>query len=730
MKMQREEAAERKKEMLRSGTPLRSSRGNDRKETEISTQRRALICAVVGLVLYATTVDCDFLYDDVPAVKENPVVIRVDQSLATMGEIFSRRDFWGGELQQAQSHKSYRPITSVTYRWQVQWFAKANGDIDWQRAGLWLHGGNAVIFSVTAALFFLCTLEMFGAFISKDTVFLAGLLFATHPLHTEAVASLVGRCELLSAMFFFLSIIAYRRSSQHTQNTTLVALFWHAMSVILCFFAMLSKEQGITCGGIWVCLDALAVVSSIFFTPRNIVWKRVITRFLVRQSITACALLSIILWRFSMNGRMTTNSGRFSAAENPAAKQEQFLVRLLTFTYVAVVDLWLLFVPYTLSCDWSMGSIPLVTSLRDGRVIAIILVPILFILLWLKLFPSRRERFALLLAACLTCVPFLPSSNMFFYVGFVVAERVLFLPSAGACVVMAMVLKKMPAQFPLFVLLAFSVRTVLRNREWTSLLSLMEADAGTNPGNGRVLHGLGNAYLDLGRTEEAKEMFKKAIEAWPEYNEPMNTLGVLAQKEDRFDNAVQWYNAALNVTPAFSRPLMNLADLYRQRAISQTSCSEEYLQKAEEMYTELTRLPSMADYAGVYSLRAGEMQLLRGSFVNAAGSFLRADAAENGRAFQHLGSMHAAAGRLKKAKELYSRGAAVGGTTSAEFLQRLKVEEPDAFIEWAKEKLCHTVCPSVRKVLAMDGPGAALSRDSMADNVNKLLVVFENQDRA
>lgn len=109
---------------------------------------------------------------------------------------------------------------------------------------------------------------------------------------------------------------------------------------------------------------------------------------------------------------------------------------------------------------------------------------------------------AMLLSISLLMLPFLPATNLLFYVGFVVAERVLYLPSAGLCLLLGMgcarlwksrKFRKLSGCLLLVLLVVFSARTVLRNRDWSNEESLYRSALHVNPPKGKItelsLHG-------------------------------------------------------------------------------------------------------------------------------------------------------------------------------------------------------------------------------------------------
>ena len=137
----------------------------------------------------------------------------------------------------------------------------------------------------------------------------------------------------------------------------------------------------------------------------------------------------------------------FSPSDNPAAGSDSLLTRTLTFLYLPTFNAWLLFYPATLSFDWSMEAIPLINSLNDMRnlftviwysCLAAISLACIVNLRTTVNYPTGLDKSqVLLIGLSLLVLPFIPATNLFFYVGFVVAERILYIPSMGFCLLAA-----------------------------------------------------------------------------------------------------------------------------------------------------------------------------------------------------------------------------------------------------------------------------------------------------
>lgn len=201
----------------------------------------------------------------------------------------------------------------------------------------------------------------------------------------------------------------------------------------------------------------------------------------------------------------------FSSADNPIAKSRNFLTRLYTLTYLPVFNFLLCIFPYALSYDWGMKSIPKIASIFDSRNILSLLFYLSLhvtiqksILRCLHFKPSARGGAAnnrkslidpaiLLFAIVLSIIPFLPSSNLFFYVGFVVAERTLYIPSVGLCLLVGYGYQCIPLKFQnlakylFFVcVIILGIRSVLRNDNWQTEEKLYRSSLEINPAKGKI----------------------------------------------------------------------------------------------------------------------------------------------------------------------------------------------------------------------------------------------------
>lgn len=152
------------------------------KHTEMNTASSILLISVISLLVYWNSIWGGFVFDDHRAILTND---DLDARKTSLFELFTH-DFWGGSMSRRESHKSYRPLTVLSYRYLNYYFAELNPFI--------YHCTNVVLHSI-ACILFLPVVELVlgqrggerkgGA--DDNWSILTVLLFATHSIHTEAV---------------------------------------------------------------------------------------------------------------------------------------------------------------------------------------------------------------------------------------------------------------------------------------------------------------------------------------------------------------------------------------------------------------------------------------------------------------------------------------------------------------------------------------------------------------
>uniref|UniRef100_A0A672IIM1 dolichyl-phosphate-mannose--protein mannosyltransferase n=1 Tax=Salarias fasciatus TaxID=181472 RepID=A0A672IIM1_SALFA len=503
---------------------------------------RCAVLAALCALCYGNSVHGELVHDDVWAIVNNPDV-RAGSGLRS---IFSN-DFWGKRMADNSSHKSYRPLCILTFKLNV-----LLGGFQ----PLYFHLVNVCLHAaVTCLLMLTCERCVFR---SRRLAFVAALLFTVHPVHTEAVSGIVGRADVLACLLFLLTFLSYISAgagvpepptSPPTAPPTASAGSLLA-ALVLGTCAMLVKETGVTVFGVCVLYDALVLSSYLRQSPRP-------------PSGPGATLEP----RWSHAG--ATLEPRWSHA-GATLEPRWSPSRMLTYSFLLSFNAWLLLAPVVLCYDWQVGSIPLVESLGDARNAATLLLAAVMLALSVRCRQDSRE---LLVGLLFLVFPFIPASNLFFRVGFVVAERVLYMPSMGYCVLVAHGLGRLCSLLGrwgtavlsvslLLLLLLFSWKTVQQNHVWLSREALFRSGIQTLPHNAKVHYNYANFLKDSGRHQEAILHYTAALRLYPRHASAMNNLGTLTRS---VEEAERYYRKALETNPQHNRALFNLGNLLKSQ---------------------------------------------------------------------------------------------------------------------------------------------------------------------
>ncbi|XP_071198064.1 protein O-mannosyl-transferase TMTC4 isoform X1 [Salvelinus alpinus] len=541
---------------------------------KLSPFHAKIAVALVALLCFINSYDGDFVFDDSEAIVNNKDLI----PSTPLNNIW-RNDFWGSKLSSNNSHKSYRPLTVLTFR------------LNYLMAGglhpVGFHVLNIGLHSLISALM----IDMFSVLIgglaydgngnrlnhAPKASLLAGLLFAAHPVHTESVAGIVGRADLLCALFFQLSFLTYCKAFRgDRESEEKFSIHWIAVSLLLCAAAMLCKEQGITVLGVNAAFDVLLIcnvnvyeLSQRLFLRRKAddVSERVRTGLLIRLALLAMGGASLLYARWRIMG---TGPPTFTEVDNPASFAENVFLRIVNYNYYYSLNAWVLLCPWWLCFDWSMGCVPLIKSAFDWRTAWLLLLWCFLIGLISQALCSQdsQRRRTLTLGLVLLVVPFLPACNIFFRVGFVIAERVLYLSSAGYCLLLAYALghccgrwsrhKGLLRASLLALLCVYVARCALRSHQWRSEQSLFTSALSVCPLNAKVHYNVGKNLADRGNTSAAIRYYREAVRLHPTYVHAMNNLGNILKERNELVEAEELLAKAVLIQPDFAAAWMNL----------------------------------------------------------------------------------------------------------------------------------------------------------------------------
>jgi len=380
-------------------------------------KRELIVVFMAAVALYLPASQYGFVQDDRAIIASNPAAHSIGAALGAFDDPYWPRESGAG---------LYRPMTILSYA------------IDWTMSGGsagWLHVMNALWHGLATVLF-VCVIARWLPPVAAAG---AGLVFAWHPVHVEAVASLVGRAELLAAVGILGAVLAARRG-------------WWIGALLCAALAMLSKEHGVIVG-------VVILLDKWLDSPGRSAPGRETGLWLGLSAVTVAYL---VVWSLI---------GRAGASDTAAVFFGRGILGRWAIALPAVLRAGvLLFGPVSLSSDYSPRVIPAYSGLSLAAVVGlciVIAVPIIMV-------RYRRRAPLISFASGLAALSYLPTSNLLFPSGIVLAERNLYLAVALPAAIVGLGVVWLEARRGLrlalaatgVITLAFGVRSFVRLPAW------------------------------------------------------------------------------------------------------------------------------------------------------------------------------------------------------------------------------------------------------------------------
>jgi protein O-mannosyl-transferase len=509
---------------------------------------RTVILIAVGLILYANTLFNEYALDDGIVIEKNEYVQEGLRGIPKILSTDAYESFYRSmNASQQLAGGRYRPLSIVTFAIEQQFFGskekmKPQNDLSTLR-----HFMNVALYilSIIALFYFLLHFLLKD---KPDAAFLTALIFLIHPIHTEVIANVKSRDEILSFLFIVLTFISIFRYNENHKKRTLIS------GLVFYFLALLSKEYAVT---------LIFLIPILFYIVRKDPFIKSITS-AIPFFIVAFVYL-IIRYKIVGKGATTENTDVLNNPYMYATATEKLATQIEVLNHY----LKLLFYPYPLSSDYSYSSIPY-TDFSNPRVWLSIFIHLGMIITTIILFFKRNIlAFALsfyLLHLALVC-------NLIFGVGATMGERLVYHSSFGFAVIIGIVvnwlIEKQSKQatrkafliaFSLLVTIASAAVVIPRNLDWKNDDTLFIKDAETVPNSALVNGNAGKAYVDLSEMPENKEREKelilkaiyhlsKAVSVHTKYVNGYLNLGVCYYKLKDYDKAKENWDQARVLFP-------------------------------------------------------------------------------------------------------------------------------------------------------------------------------------
>ena len=550
-----------------------------------------LILAIVSFGLYFNSIFNDYCLDDAMMITQNSIT---QKGFAGINEHLNN-DFLFG-FRNSESHDAassrWRPLSLITFSIEI---------------GLWgankphySHAVNVLLYALVVVFLFL----FLQKFILKNDwlAFFTALLFAIHPVHTEVVANIKGRDELLSLLLLLGSLYLFWKFVEEQK-------VWAMLSSMLLFFISLTaKENAIT-------FLAGVPVMLYFFNNKSI---KQISLLLIPFLITTA------LYLFIRNAIVPFQE----AAQSNEVMNNPFLYmqpieKLATKFFILLLYFKFLVYPYPLCYDYSFNQIPPHHFTDSRTIISLLSLTILAIAAITGIKKKNIFSFCIIMFV----ITFSLSTNLVIEIGMTLGERLLFLPSIFFCIAIVFIAKflaeKMETKFSIpkkyFVALLFipiffvsAMEIFARNKDWKNDTTLNIADIKKTTNSARINNGTGSAYVLL--TDEKKitkrqhdslirlsiHYYQRAIQIHPTYDDPVLNMGAAYTRIDSFEKAEQLWNSVRGhsahpklieydkvLVEQFYRKGMNCGSRHSlDSAIFYLNRSTKYLHQVDSLYLE------------------------------------------------------------------------------------------------------------------------------------------------
>lgn len=541
-----------------------------------------LILAVLAFLLYAGTLTHEYAQDDDIYTRKNTFV---QQGISSFPKLFSQGSLVGFD---GTNVADYRPLVLVSFALEKSLFGNSPKAGHFINIMLYL-ACSLVLFSLCRKLF-----RNYPIYLS----FLITLLFVAHPIHTEVVANIKSRDELLCFLFGCISL-NYGLSYAFNQKIKLLVI-----STVCFFSALLCKENGFT----YLVLLPLILY---FFSDLSIKKIAQLAALFLLVAAINLAIRAAVLDSLFLTKQLVLMDNSLMAASN-------YSERLATTFTMLLKAISLLFIPLNLSFDYSYNQFPVVGWTDVSVLLSVVIHLGLTVLAISRL--KRKNLFSFVVLFYL--ISYSLTANVLYLIGSSFAERFLFAPSFAFCVALpflvAMIFKvdlksklsdtpfKMLALISIVIIL-FGFKTVSRAKVWKNNHTLFESGIESAPNSARVhyayanefretveastdmyvkmeaaskglsefkkglaiydkdariYYNMGVIYYNINQLDSAKIVYDKAIRMKPDYAEALNNLGVIYFNEKKYAEAQSFFKKATDSNAQYSDAFANLGACY------------------------------------------------------------------------------------------------------------------------------------------------------------------------
>lgn len=512
-----------------------------------------LLISALAFIAFLNSLDNAFVYDDVFTITNNYFI----RDWGNFSALFTNDYF------NSSGEVTYRPVVTLSYFLDYS---------IWRLNPLGFHLTNILLHAISAVLGYL----LLSVIVKNSTIpFLTGILFASHPILTEAVNGVSYREDLLAAVFFLGSLVLFIQSRRHFHKY----IFLYPLSLFSYLLSLCSKEVAIT-------LPIIIVLFDWVFDGAETIKRNTIRYYLGFILVSSFYLFLRFVW-----------------LHNPLEKQlmypdNSFLVNLLTMPKILGSYIKLLLFPIHFNADHiiTLTKAPFAVTF----ILSIVFLSAIGVIIY-RSYNHSRYLFFFMLWFFITMTPtmnIIPIAN-------IMAERYLYLPAVGFCAALSYILRGILREVctfvskkdknmgrwengriifstqpslnllhsqllkPFFILITclvfvpvglYSLSAMKRNKIWRDQLTFWLKTIESSPNSSRAHNNLGMIYLNEGNIDLAVHEFQTAIaiESDPEYH---HNLGMAYQKKGMREKALEEYRRVLAVNPTSAITHNNMGNI-------------------------------------------------------------------------------------------------------------------------------------------------------------------------
>lgn len=573
-----------------------------------------LAFTILAFVLYTNTINHDYALDDAIVITGNQFTQKGTDGISEIFKYDTFVGFWlssykGKTAEQIQEEKKlvaggrYRPLSLATFAIEVEFFGKnfkdANGQVTHKGNPTISHFLNIVFYLFNGCVLFIILMRLFPPEKEKKWYFsfpfIVTLLFLAHPIHTEAVANIKGRDELMTLLG---SLMALYFTIKYLDTKKIYHIIIASVSL---FLGLMSKENAIT-------FLAIIPITIYYFTDHKLSSN-------LKANLPLLLAAGIFLL---IRGQILG----FGGGEKEIASEimnNPFLYatasqKLATIFFTLWVYIKLLIFPHPLTYDYYPNQIEIIEWGNPSAFLPLLLYVGMGLY---AVYGLLREKDVFSYSIWFYLLPLSVVSNIFFPVGTFMNERFVFISSIGFCIIIGwLIYKYIPKLiknvqssnyligFVMIVILGlYSVKTISRNNAWENDLVLFTTDVQVSTNSAKSNCSAGGKLIEEAQKPENKNnpkvhnqmcveaigYLERSIEIYPKYIDALNLLGN-AHYEYNFDVAksLHYYSKVLAIKPfhgiAYGNARIVLQNSFNLLNSAQTTAtSQEIIYSCQEI---------------------------------------------------------------------------------------------------------------------------------------------------